>query len=911
MKRILFPTFVVSVFVFTAFAFPIVDVLSNLKTEIASTLYAFFDTREFKKTANRDGVKYSADPAAKTNSNSAAGAHDDLFADASRILWSSSSGSAWLTASNWTGGAIPDGTQIAQFAANPVSGTTGVGINMSGSTNNGANNQIVGAIEAASTRGAPLIIGDSNTTVSGTLTLSGVTVNNIDNVILRNASSHLLTLQNIQGSAGSRTMAIALGNATDNVISIDGSGGMTISSAITGSGRNLSLRTSSFNGNNVLNLSGVNTYSGNTTILSGALSLIGSGSISQSPLIEIAGGAYLDVQSLISPLVLSGGQSLRASGSNSSGTIATSGTKGLTTAPNSTIEFTAFNGVTPPLALLGTGTLGLQAGNSVVVTVSNSGVPLSPGSYKLISKGATGTVTGLPGFLTVNGDGVNGIPTLSLVSGELYLNVTAGVPAIQVTGGPMNFGDQAVGATSSTLSVTVTNTGTADLVLGTPTLVTGTQFAVTGTPNGTVVAPAASTTVGFTFTPTSSGSKTDTATIVSNASGTAPTVSLSGNGLTVPDTFLNSTPLPTDDRTMATFSFSSDQPSATFECKLDAEPGFTACTTPKSYSALGDGAHTFSVRAVLSGTPDPSPTTFNWTIDTSAPDTVITEAPASSSTSTMAVFSFTSPDTVADLNRFECSVDGAAFATCGSPFTVYVVNSVVHVFRVRAVNNSNVADPVPASFSWTPNEPADGTFWLAGSTASVQESVGTATFIVFRPDATPAATVDFATSAITAAQGTDCTAGVDFLATSGTLSFAIGELQKSIVIPICNDADLESAETFTLTLSNNSPGTAIGQFGSTVITIVDNDLTTAAPVIIRGRVMSSYGRGLSRAVVTLTDGNGTTRSTVTNSFGFYRFYDVAVGQSYVVGVSAKGQRFASQLINVTDELSGLDLYPEP
>lgn len=53
-----------------------------------------------------------------------------------QILWSSASNSAWLTGSNWTGGAVPNTTDIAQFGVNPTSGSTGVGINGNGATNN-------------------------------------------------------------------------------------------------------------------------------------------------------------------------------------------------------------------------------------------------------------------------------------------------------------------------------------------------------------------------------------------------------------------------------------------------------------------------------------------------------------------------------------------------------------------------------------------------------------------------------------------------------------------------------------------------------------------------------------------------------------------------------------------------------
>src|SRR3989442_1532476 len=87
---------------------------------------------------------------------------------AANILWSSAGGSAWLTAGNWTGGAVPTGTDVAQFGANPTA-ATGVGINFNGTTNagpqiNGQKIEEVGAVEITSARAAAILIGDSSTT---------------------------------------------------------------------------------------------------------------------------------------------------------------------------------------------------------------------------------------------------------------------------------------------------------------------------------------------------------------------------------------------------------------------------------------------------------------------------------------------------------------------------------------------------------------------------------------------------------------------------------------------------------------------------------------------------------------------------------------------------------------------------
>ncbi len=82
-----------------------------------------------------------------------------------------------------------------------------------------------------------------------------------------------------------------------------------------------------------------------------------------------------------------------------------------------------------------------------------------------------------------------------------------------------------------------------------------------------------------------------------------------------PDTTITGNPPDPSLSSSATFTFVSEDATATFECQLDGG-GFSACTSPKDYTGLSNSSHTFEVRAVEShGTPDPTPASYTWLVD--------------------------------------------------------------------------------------------------------------------------------------------------------------------------------------------------------------------------------------------------------------------------------------------------------
>jgi hypothetical protein len=81
---------------------------------------------------------------------------------------------------------------------------------------------------------------------------------------------------------------------------------------------------------------------------------------------------------------------------------------------------------------------------------------------------------------------------------------------------------------------------------------------------------------------------------------------------------------------------------------------------------------------------------------------------------------------------------------------------------------------------------------------------------------------------------------------------------------------------------------------------------TAAGVEVSGRVFTSNGTPLRNAEVTMTDANGVVRRAVTSSFGYYRFEDVQVGESFVMNVNSRSFRFVPRVVTVNDALTDVD-----
>jgi hypothetical protein len=108
----------------------------------------------------------------------------------------------------------------------------------------------------------------------------------------------------------------------------------------------------------------------------------------------------------------------------------------------------------------------------------------------------------------------------------------------------------------------------------------------------------------------------------------------------------------------------------------------------------------------------------------------------------------------------------------------------------------------------------------------------------------------------TATGGALCSAGVDYINTGGTVSFATGEYYRSINVPLCNDSvyegnDTNSDETFNIVLSNPTGGVTLGMPNPAGITIIEDDPTS--PITLTVNQIGDVGDGVCDATCTLRD----------------------------------------------------------
>jgi hypothetical protein len=158
------------------------------------------------------------------------------------------------------------------------------------------------------------------------------------------------------------------------------------------------------------------------------------------------------------------------------------------------------------------------------------------------------------------------------------------------------------------------------------------------------------------------------------------------------------------------------------------------------------------------------------------------------------------------------------------------------------------SDPLTPGFQCVPKASVAD---VTGAEGNAGTSTLDFTVALNNPSGSPV-TVDYATADGTAA------GGADYQGTSGTLTYAPGELSKTISVPVIGDTADELDETFKVTLLNPSGATIAD--GDAVGTIADDDVAglppdTRAPLL---RILAGKAPKLGRA---LKNGLGVRLST--------------------------------------------------
>ncbi len=297
--------------------------------------------------------------------------------------------------------------------------------------------------------GAGTLVFDLANTYTGTTTITEGTLSLTNNAAVADSSAIILTTAgatlDISNAAGITTIRSLLGatgtlvNLGTNRLSVGVSSGVsTFAGEIEGAGGSLVK-----DGAGTLTLSGINSYTGSTTIDAGTLALGAGGSLAASSGVSVAAsGATFDISN--------GGAQTIQDLTGVSGSAVTLGANTLTLGTtNSTTFAGSISGAGGALVKQGTGTLTLSGANSYT-----GGATIAAGTL-------TGTTASLQGNIVDDAALVFNQSTAGIYSGSLSGNGTLAFPgagAVTMTGNSAGFagtttvssGDLAVGSSSAT-----------------------------------------------------------------------------------------------------------------------------------------------------------------------------------------------------------------------------------------------------------------------------------------------------------------------------------------------------------------------------------------------------------------------------------------------------------------------------
>jgi|GEM_PF-5629030 len=188
------------------------------------------------------------------------------------------------------------------------------------------------------------------------------------------------------------------------------------------------------------------------------------------------------------------------------------------------------------------------------------------------------------------------------------------------------------------------------------------------------------------------------------------------------ETFILTHPAAITGESTATFTYQNpaDVDNEIFECRLDEGEWFNCNDGVWGFTGLSNGPHVFEVRSLRSdGAVDETPALYGWTIDPTVPDTFITSGPDTLTSSTTATFTFAASVEIVGVYWCALTVGEAQptesdWAECDATTTFEGVTNGQHTLWVYAVTLAGVADPTPATWTFTVDSDQPETVITAG-----------------------------------------------------------------------------------------------------------------------------------------------------------------------------------------------------
>jgi hypothetical protein len=258
-----------------------------------------------------------------------------------------------------------------------------------------------------------------------------------------------------------------------------------------------------------------------------------------------------------------------------------------------------------------------------------------------------------------------------------------------------------------------------------------------------------------------------------------------------------------------------------------------------------------------------------WTVGSSRQ---ITWTSANLATGATAEISLTDGTTTTAIASVAASQGSYAWTVPNSPGTAWRI-------RIDAKSSGTVQATDTSDATFTIAAPASS-LTVTGPSPVTEGNSGTvnAVFTVtMSPSSTSTVTVNYAT-----ANGT-ATAGSDYVAVSGTLTFTAGQTSKTVSVAVNGDTADEPDEAFYLNLSNSTNATIAT--GQATATIVDDDLPAVS---------------MSINDVSVTEGNsGTTNAVLTVTLSGAAGQTVTANYATANGTATAGSDYVAQSGNLT------------